>query len=231
MLVKNWMNKPVITVDLTDSILDAINLIKAHNIRMLPVTEKGNLVGVVSDRDLKKASASDAILLEEHDIQYLISKVKIKDIMTKNPITVPHDFTIEETAEVLLSNKISGVPVTNDKGGLVGIITQTDLFRVIFSLTGVAKKGIQFALKLIDKPRCIQEITDIVRNYGSRVSSILTSYERAPSGYRMIYIRIFDIDRPSLQRLIEEIREKATLIYMIDHNRRKRYIYEPEDTG
>lgn len=80
MLVKNWMNKLVITVDLTDSMLDAINLIKEHNIRMLPVTEKGNLVGVVSDRDLKKASASDATLLEEHDIQYLISKIKIKDI-------------------------------------------------------------------------------------------------------------------------------------------------------
>lgn len=86
-------------------------------------------------------------------------------------------------------------------------------------------------MKLIDKPKCIQEITDIIRNYGSRVSSILTSYKRAPSGYRVVYIRIFDIDRPSLQRLIEEIREKATLIYMIDHNRRKRYIYEPEDTG
>lgn len=231
MLVKDWMNKPVITVDLTDSMLDAISLIKKHNIRMLPVTEKGNLVGVVSDRDLKKASASDATLLEEHDIQYLTSKIKIKDIMTKNPITVPHDFTIEETAEVLLSSKISGAPVTNDKGKLVGIITQTDLFRVIFSLTGVAKKGIQFALKLIDRPKCIQEITDIVRNYGGRVSSILTSYERVPSGYRMIYIRIFDIDRPSLQRLIEEIREKATLIYMVDHNRRKRYIYETGDTG
>ena len=231
MLVKNWMSKPVITVALNDSMFDAINLIKEYHIRMLPVTEKGNLVGVVSDRDLKKASASDATLLQEHDIKYLISKIMIKDIMTKNPITVPDDFTIEETAEVLLTNKISGVPVTNDEGELVGIITQTDLFRVIFSLTGVAKKGIQFALKLIDRPKCIQEITDIMRNYGSRVSSILTSYERVPPGYRMVYIRIFDIDWPNLQRLLEEIREKATLIYMVDHNRRKRYIYESENTG
>ena len=231
MLVKNWMSKPVITVDLNDSMHDAVNLIKKYSIRMLPVTEKGELVGVISDRDLKKASASDATLLKEYDIQYLIARIKIKEIMTRDTISVPFDYTIEETAEVLLSNKISGVPVTNDKGELVGIITQTDLFNVIFSLTGVAKKGIQFALKLIDTPKCIQQITDIIRNYGSRVSSILTSCERVPPGYSMVYIRIFDIDQPSLQRLIEEIREKATIIYIVDHDRGERYIYESEDTG
>lgn len=180
MLVKNWMSKPVITVDLNDSMHDAVNLIKKYSIRMLPVTEKGELVGVISDRDLKKASASDATLLKEYDIQYLIARIKIKEIMTRDTISVPFDYTIEETAEVLLSNKISGVPVTNDKGELVGIVTQTDLFNVIFSLTGVAKKGIQFALKLIDTPKCIQQITDIIRNYGRRVSSILTSCERIP---------------------------------------------------
>ncbi|MBU4258920.1 MAG: CBS and ACT domain-containing protein [Proteobacteria bacterium] len=228
MLVKNWMSKPVITVGENYSMQDAINLLKQHNIRMLPVMGKGRVVGIISDRDLKKASASDVNISENHELIY--SKIKIKDIMTENPISVPDDYTVEETAEVLLINKISGVPVINEQEKLVGIITQTDLFRVIFSLTGIGKKGIQFALKVFDRLRSIQQITDIIRSYGSRVSSILTSYERVPPGYRMVYIRIFNIDYPSLQSLIEEIRGQAELLYMIDHDKRKRYIYAQADT-
>ena len=183
MLVKNWMSKPVITVGENYSMQDAINLLKQHNIRMLPVMGKGRVVGIISDRDLKKASASDVNISENHELIY--SKIKIKDIMTENPISVPDDYTVEETAEVLLINKISGVPVINEEEKLVGIITQTDLFRVIFSFTGIGGKGIQFALKVFDRLRSIQQITDIIRSYGSRVSSILTSYERVPPGYRL----------------------------------------------
>lgn len=230
MLVRNWMSKPVITVGEKYSMQDAINLLKQHNIRMLPVIEKGRVAGIISNTDLKKASAPDATTLEAHNLIYTFSKIKIKDIMTKNPISVPYDYTVEETAEILLANKISGVPVINEEEKLVGIITQTDLFRVIFSLTGIGKKGVQFALRVVDRLRAIQQITDIIRSYGSRVSSILTSYERVPSGYRMVYIRIFNIDYPSLQSLIEEIRGKAELIYMIDYDKGKRYIYDQADT-
>ena len=228
MLVKNWMSKPVITVGENYSMQDAINLLKQHDIRMLPVIGKGRVVGIISDADLKKASASDAATLESPELIY--SRIKIKDIMTQNPISVPCDYTVEETAEILLANKISGVPVINEEEKLVGIITQTDLFRVIFSFTGIGGKGIQFALKVFDRLRSIQQVTDIIRSYGSRVSSILTSYERVPPGYRLVYIRIFNIDYPSLQSLIAEIRGKAELLYMIDHDKRKRYIYAQGDT-
>ena len=111
MLAKHWMTKQVITIDANDSINNAIHLLKKHNIMMLPVMEQGKLVGIVTDRDLKSASASNAISLEMLELLYLISKIKIKDIMTKNPITVSLDYTIEETAEILLKHKISGVPV------------------------------------------------------------------------------------------------------------------------
>ena len=230
MLVKNWMSKPVITVNENDSMQDAINLLKQHNIRMLPVMGKDKMVGVITDRDLKKASVPDAKILEVHKLIYIFSKIKIKDLMTKNPIFVPYDYTVEETAEILLANKISGVPVINEEEKLVGIITQTDLFRVIFSLTGVGKQGLQLGLRIFDRLRAVQQLTDIIRSYGSRVSSILTSNDRVPPGYRMVYIRIFDIDYPSLQSLTEEIRENAELLYMIDHNSRKRYIYDQTDT-
>lgn len=230
MLVRNWMSKPVITVDENNSMQEAINLLKQHNIRMLPVMGKDKIVGVITDRDLKKASVPDAKILEVHKLIYIFSKIKIKDLMTKNPIFVSYDYTVEETAEILLANKISGVPVINEEEKLVGIITQTDLFRVIFSLTGVGKQGIQLALRVVDRLSSIQQITDIIRSYGCQVSSILTSNDLVPPGYRMVYIRISNIDYPSLQNLIEEIGQKAELIYIIDHGKRKRYIYDQTDT-
>jgi CBS domain-containing protein len=142
MLVKRWMSKEVITIDANDSMSDAMDLLKEHDIKMLPVMEKSKLVGIVTDRDLKRASASDATSLNIHELLYLISKIKIKDIMTKNPITVPEDYTVEETAEILLKHKISGVPVVDHYGDMVGIITKNDLFRIIISLTGVERHSI-----------------------------------------------------------------------------------------
>jgi len=141
MLVKNWMSKPVVTIDANDGMNDAIKLLKKHNIKMLPVMEKDKLVGVVTDRDLKRASASDATTLEIHELLFLLSNIKIKEIMTKKSITVPFDYTIEETAEVLLRHNISGVPVNDHYGDIVGVITKNDLFRIIISMTG-EKKGV-----------------------------------------------------------------------------------------
>ena len=142
MLVSNWMSKPVITVDANDSMHDAIKLLKENHIRILPVMEHGKLVGVITDRDLKRASASDATTLEIHELLYLLCEIKVKNIMTKDPITVPPDFSVEETAQILLKHKISAVPVVKGQGQVVGIITQTDLFRVLTTLTGVDKRGI-----------------------------------------------------------------------------------------
>ena len=152
MLVKNWMSKNVITVDINDSMQDAIKRLKENDIKMLPVMKKGKLAGIITDRDLKRASASDATSLDVHELLFLLSKIKIKDIMTKDPIMIPQDFTVEETAEILLKNKISGAPVTDNEGQVVGTITQTDLFKVLISLTGVGTKGIQFAFLLKDEP-------------------------------------------------------------------------------
>ena len=180
MLVKNWMSQSVITVEANDSMLNAVNLIKDNDIRMLPVMKKGKLVGIVTDRDLKEASASDATTLEVHELLYLISKIKVEEVMTKDPITVPADHTVEEVAEILLKNKISGVPVTEPDGQVVGTITEMDLFRVLIALTGIGKGGIMFAFTLEDRAGSIKEVTDVIRGYGGRLASILSSYERVP---------------------------------------------------
>lgn len=230
MLVKNWMNRNVVAIDQEESMPRAIELIKKYNIHMLPVTKKGKMVGVVSDSDLKRSSASDATTLDVHELIYLLSKIKIKDIMTKNPITVPPDHTIEETAEVLLNNKISGVPVVYPNGKIAGIITRDDIFKALIALSGLGKKGIQFAFKVEDLPGSIKELGDIIRAYGGRLASILSSYERVPAGFRVVYIRAYNLQREKLPKLIAELNTKAQLSYMVDHRENKRQIFHnPEE--
>jgi len=225
LLVENWMNPNVITVDADDSMLDATKLLKEHNIRHLPVLEKGKLVGVITDRDLKRASASDATTLEAHELLYLIANIKVREIMTKNPITVPYNYTIEEAAELLLQAKISGMPVVDKDGDVIGTITQTDLFKVLISLTGVGKKGVQFAFLLEDRAGSIKEVADIIRSYGGRMASILSSYEKAPEGHRYVYIRMYDVNREKMPQLKEELKKKAKVLYIVDSRENKREIF------
>ncbi len=225
MLVKNWMSKEVVTININNSMIDATRKLKEHHINMLPVMKKDKLVGIITDRDLKKASASDATTLEVHELLYIISNIKIKDLMTKNPFTVPPDYTIGETAELLLEKNISGVPVLNKKSEVTGVITKADIFRALISLTGLKSKGAQFAFELEDRPGSIKEVSDIIRKYGGRMASILSSYDRAKEGHRKVYIRMYGIDRPKFQQLKEELREKAELLYMVDLRENIREIY------
>lgn len=215
----------MVTVDVNDSMQDASRLLKKHNIRGLPVMEKGKLVGIVTDRDLKRASASDATTLEIHELLYLISRIKIKDIMTKNPITIPLDHTVDEAAGVLLDNKLSGAPVVDNEGKVVGVITQTDIFRVLVSFTGVKKAGIHFAFQLEDRPGSIKEVTDIMQKYGCRIMSIMSSHDDQVD-YRHVYIRVRDCDRERFGELKEELKVKANMLYMVDHVERKKEIFQ-----
>jgi acetoin utilization protein AcuB len=227
MLVRNWMSKNLVTIDENESMQQAMALMKENQVRMLPVTSKGKLVGVVSDTDLKRASASDATVLDMHELLYLISKIKVNDIMTKNPVTVPEDFTVEETAEILMEHNISGVPVLDHKGKLVGVVTRHDIFKILISLSGLDRnRGIQFAFLIEDKSGSIKPLTDLIRKYEGRIASILSSYEYAPAGKRIVYIRTYELDRSRLPDLIQEFRDKGTLIYQVDHRLNKRKIYE-----
>lgn len=226
MLVKYWMKKDVATIDVNSSMHQAVNLMKKNNTAILPVTKKDKLVGIITDRDMKRASASDATSLDVHELVYLLSQIKVGDIMTRNPVTVAPDTTLEETASVLLENKISGVPVLyGDK--IVGLITQLDLFRALISLTGFEKRGVQFAFSVEDRPGSVKEVTDIIRDFGGRLVSILTSYERSEPGCRNVYVRAYDIDRDAVPKLVEELQAKAKLLYMVDHRENKREEFIP----
>ncbi len=228
MLVKNWMSKPVISVDADSSMQDAVYLLREHNIKFLPVMASGKLAGVVTDRDLKRASPSDATTLDMHELLHLVSKIKVKDLMSRDPFTIPPDFTIEEAAQLLMENRISGLPVMEKNGSVAGVITQSDIFRALIKLTGLGRKGVQFGVRLKDVPGVIKDVKETVHKFGGRTGSILSSAELAPEGYFNAYFRIYNMDRENMTALTDALQDLGTLLYMVDHRDGKRTMFAPE---
>ncbi|MFP4474391.1 MAG: CBS and ACT domain-containing protein [Desulfatibacillaceae bacterium] len=226
MLVKNWMTKDVITVDVDTSMADAMQVMKDNNIQVLPVMKDGKLVGITTDRDLKKAWPSDATTLDVHELGYLVARLKIDEVMKTKVITVPSDYTVEETAEILDANTISGVPVVDRDGSLVGIITKSDIFRLMVEMTGLGKKGFQIAIRLKDEPGHVQQVRDIVRRYSGKVFSKLTQDSTAPEGYMDTYFRAAGIDRDRWEACKKELEAVGELLYVVDHRTGDRMIYK-----
>jgi acetoin utilization protein AcuB len=225
MLIRDWMTKDVVTVCAHDTMQQAIDLMQDYDIRMLPVMDGGILVGIVTDRDIKRASPSDTAMLDSRQIKYHLARVQIGAIMSRNPVAVPDDYTIEETAEVLLNNKFSGCPVVDREGKIVGIVSKDDLFGAMISMNGLPKRGVQFGFLLEDRPGSIREVTDIIRGEGGRLVSIMSTYHDAPPGHRFAYVRAFNLDRLIMQELKAKLSEKAKILYMVDHRENRREIY------
>jgi len=214
MLVKGWMTTDVVTIDEDTSMMKASIIMKEKKIRCLPiVNKKGNLVGIVSDRDLKDAAPSKATTLDVYELNYLLSSIKIKDLMITNLAYVRPDETVEFAAILMLENKISSLPVINNKGALIGIVTQTDIFKVLINIAGVYTGGIQFAFSLEDRPGSIKEAADAIRSYGGRIVSILSTHETAEEGRRNVYVRTSPLPEEKLRNLVKELEEKFVVLY------------------
>lgn len=205
MLVKEWMTTDPITVTPDTSIMKASQIMKENNVRRLPVVDdKGKVVGIVTDRDLKEASPSKATTLDVHELYYLLSELKVKDIMSRKIITIKPDDTVEKAAVIMLEHKVTGLPVI-DGEHLVGVLSQGDVFRVLTSITGIYRGGTQFALELPDKPGTIKEAGDVIRKHGGRMVAILTSYDMCEEGTRNVYIRVADMAPDKLAALRQEM--------------------------
>ena len=214
MLVKDWMTLDPITVTPDTSVMKASQLMKENNIRRLPaVDDGGKVVGIVSDRDLKEASPSKATTLDVHELYYLLSELKVKDIMSKKVYTIKPTDTVEKAAVIMLEHKITGLPVVED-GKLVGILTQGDVFRVLTSITGVYRGGTVFTFLLEDRPGSIKEVADVIRKYGGRMVSILSSYDLAEEGTRHVAIRIADMPQDKLEALTRELESEFPLVHV-----------------
>ncbi len=220
MLVKDWMTKNPVTITDDTSMMKAIHLMKQHRFRRLPVMHGGELVGVVTDRDLKEASPSKATTLDVHELYYLLAELQVKEIMSRNPITVREDDTVEHAAQLMLEHTISGLPVVNAEGRLTGIITQSDVFRAFMHITGIQQGGVQFALRLEDQPGLIKEVVDLLRGRGARFISLLTSTVASEEGYREVYIRVKNLPPQEVAAAREELARRFTVLHVIDDTAR-----------
>ena len=128
--VRDWMTPNPITINPKTTLPEAHKLMREARIRRLPVVEHGQLVGIVTLGDVREASPSDATTLSIYELNYLLSKLTVEKIMTREPWTIAPDATIRDAARLMLDHKLGGLPVM-DENRVVGIITESDIFRVL----------------------------------------------------------------------------------------------------
>ncbi|MEW6719138.1 MAG: CBS and ACT domain-containing protein [Thermodesulfobacteriota bacterium] len=174
MIVANRMKPAPVFVDEGDSMKKAMDLLKEHEIRHLPVLKDGDkLVGILSERDIKQASPSSATALEIREIFYLLDKIKVKQIMTRRPYTVSSTTPIEEAALIIREKKIGCLPVV-DNGKLVGIITETDIIDAFIDGMGVNGPGYRVELVLPNLPGKLLELLKLLKDFDANVVSLAT---------------------------------------------------------
>ena len=213
MLVKDWMTREVITVEEDVSIMRASKLMKEKGFQHLPVMKQDRLTGIVSDRDLKEAHPSKATTLDIHELYYLLDKLLLEKVMSKNPYTVRGDETTDKAAVLMLKHDISALPVVDQKGDLQGIITKGDVFRAMVSVSGIYQAPLQLCVEIEDRPGSIRKVTDVIRSHGGRIVSMITTYEKAAKGFRHLYIRTKDVENE--EALFAELEGQFKLIYRI----------------
>lgn len=219
MLIKDWMSSEIVTVTKDTSMLKASKIFKDNNFRRLPVVDdNGSLVGIVTDRDIKDASPSKATTLDVHELYYLLSEIKIKDIMTPNPFTINVDDSLEKAAIKMLEKKVEGLPVVNDKGKVVGIITETDIFKALVNITGAFQGGIKIGLKLSSQAGTLKPVLDLLRSHGARIISVLTHHDQKAQGTRHVYMRIQDLDKAKENSLKSKVELDFDLLFWMRDN-------------
>lgn len=207
MFVGDRMSKPVITAAPDLAIQDALILMKKEKIRRLPVVDKnGKLVGIVSERDLLHASPSDATSLSVWEINYLLSRIRIKEIMTKDVISVSEDTPIEEAARIMADNKIGGLPVVRD-GEVAGIITETDLFKLFLELLGARDAGIRASALVLNKPGELAKIATAISKVGGNIIALGTFLGETTKNTEIV-IKIDGLKTDQTTQLLEPLVER-----------------------
>ena len=170
MLVGERMSRPVISLTRDMPIHDALALFKKEHIRRAPVLQDGKLIGIISDKDLLNASPSQVTSLSVWEMNYMLSKITVKEVMTRKVLTVQTDTPIEEAARLMADNKIGGVPVMK-ANKVVGIITETDLFKTFLELMGARTVGIRVTAVAEDHPGQLAKITKAIADAGGNFIS------------------------------------------------------------
>lgn len=174
MFVINRMTKNPMTVTADAKVDEVAHLMKKHNFRRLPVVDDGKLVGFLSDSDLMRVAPSPATTLSRYEINSLLAKICVRDIMKKDVVSVNVDATIEEAALIMYKNKIGGMPVVSNMGAVVGVITETDIFKTFVDVMGLADGKTRITLEVTDKIGVVKDIAEIFGQAGVSIDSLIT---------------------------------------------------------
>jgi acetoin utilization protein AcuB len=172
----------------------------------MPIMDGEKLVGIVSDRDLKEAAPSKATSLDIWELHYLMSRIIIKDIMTKNPLTISPNATIEKAAIIMHDHKIGGLPVIYDNK-LIGIITEQDIFGALIAITGARKTAHRLTVTIPDDTGTVKDLCELMRNYSFKCVSILTSQMDVEEGFRQVLIR-FQANEEDIEKILDDVKNK-----------------------
>lgn len=192
MKVEEWMVKDPIVVTLDQKVQDCVELMREHSIRHLPVVEKQKLVGLVTESDLREVFLAS-----------LVEDLTIAGVMITEPMTVTPDAEIEDAAKLIYYHKIGGLPVVDDYGQVVGIITVADLVEAFIELMGLLKSSSRIDVVLGDDPEAFERVSGLIRSKGGEVISVGISGEDLGEG-RTYFFRLEKCDVESIASALQE---------------------------
>jgi len=215
MFVGRRMTRNLITVTKDASILKVKNLLNQYNIDQIPVVEGKNLLGIITDKDIRENAASPASTLSVHELNYLLSEMKAEEIMTKKVYTATPGTTIEEATRLINEKRVNSLPVVvNDE--LVGIITTCDLLNVLLEFMGVDTMSSRVELTLSSDMGEIARIAKLVNDRGLTIMSIVSAISRERGNTRTTVIRVNTDDPSNLCKAFAEAGYKVTNEYRVD---------------
>jgi acetoin utilization protein AcuB len=202
MLIRDRMSKHPITVTANVHIDEALKVMRDNKVRRLPVVDKdGRLVGIVSEMDLLYASPSPATSLSVYEIHYLMARITVQDVMTKEVVSIEEDTPLEEAARIMVDNKIGGLPVVRDST-LVGIITETDLFKIFLELLGAREKGVRLTLQTPNRKGILATITSQIAKMGGDIISLGTFLGEDPTK-GLLTVKVAGVPQDQLVKALE----------------------------
>lgn len=210
MLVGERMTQPVISVSPDTPIQEALVILRENRVSRLPVIDKkGKLIGIVSEDDLLHAAPSDATSLSVWEINYLVSKITVERVMSAEVITVTEDTPLEEAARLMADHRVGGLPVMRGKK-VVGLITQTDLFRVFLEMLGARESGVRVTALVNEEPGMLCRLTKAIDAAGGNIIALSTFAGKSEDD-REVTLKVNQLDeaplRNALEPLVNEIRD------------------------
>jgi acetoin utilization protein AcuB len=217
MFVSKRMSPNPVTVTPATMVSEAATIMKNNKFRRLPVVENGKLVGIVTDRDLRDVAPSSATTLSVYELNYLLAKMQVREVMQKSVITIKNDATIEEAALLMYTNKIGGLVVVNATGGVVGVITDTDVFKCFVDVMGLADGRTRLTLEFVDKVGALFEITGVFKDLGINISSYASQH--LPDNKIEMVIRADIQDATEITKRLEAIGYPVINVVLIGNNK------------